>query len=76
MKPYEVTIDFQMFIFVTNIYSFLMILHNHFLHVLTLLGIRLTPLRTSWAHFGLLFGASLATILAYFDLPLGAPGRP
>ena len=43
MKPYEVTIDFQMFIFVIKINCFLMILNNQFLHVLTLLGIHLAP---------------------------------
>ena len=43
MKPYEVKIDFKMFILVIKINGFLMILNNHFLHVLTLLGIHLAP---------------------------------
>ena len=43
MKPYEVTIDFQMFIFVIEINDFLMILNNHFFHVLIFLGIHLAP---------------------------------
>ena len=40
------------------------------------------PLGFLWGHPGLswgpqgLLGASLGTILAYLDLPLGAPGRP
>ena len=43
------------------------------------------PLGSSWALLGSLgplwesqelLGGSLGTILAYFDLPLGSPGRP
>ena len=43
MKPHEVTIEFQMFVFVIKTNGFLMILNNHFLHVLIFLGIHLAP---------------------------------
>ena len=100
MKPSELKIGLQIFIFDMKTTCFFMILDNQLFHVWALLGIHLRPFGLPWAHFGLplgslwahpgpswaplgpsegpqeLLGASLGTILAYFDLPLFAPGRP
>ena len=43
MKPYEVTIEFQMFGVTIKTKCCLIVLNDHFLHALTLLGIHIAP---------------------------------